>query len=283
MNGLRLLQMMVVVLSLTLAQAALAQSATATLTGSVTDERGAVIAGAKVTLTDIARAVQREVTTNNDGLFVVPQLAPSRYKIKVEQSGFATAEIAEVVLNVGEQSSVRIQLKVAQFGEVVTISGVSVIGDSATPVNVLSGRDPFGLGFTTVSQPDLVAGQPLYLENSSFAGGKRFNPAAFDGATPLAQGRQGTLGRNVLRGFGASPLDIALRRQFDLTERLHLQFRADAFNLFNQANFANPNGILTSAIFGRATQMLSNGLGGLSPLFQIGGPRSIQLALKLQF
>jgi len=154
---------------------------------------------------------------------------------------------------------------------------------SATPVNVLSGRDPFGLGFTTVARPDLVAGQPLYLEDASFAGGKRFNPAAFDSAKPLAKGRQGTLGRNVLRGFGASQLDIALRRQFKLTEQFNLQFRADAFNLFNHANFANPNGVLSSGNFGRATQMLASGLGGLSPLFQIGGPRSLQLALKLQF
>ncbi|MDX2034289.1 MAG: TonB-dependent receptor [Blastocatellia bacterium] len=154
---------------------------------------------------------------------------------------------------------------------------------SATPVNVLSGRDPFGLGFTTVARPDLVPGQPLYLESDSFAGGKRFNPAAFDAAAPIAQGRQGTLGRNVLRGFGASQLDLTLRRQFQLTERLNLQFRAEAFNLFNQANFANPTGIVTSGNFGRATQMLASGLGGLSPLFQIGGPRSIQLALKLQF
>ncbi|MGH9842681.1 MAG: TonB-dependent receptor domain-containing protein [Blastocatellia bacterium] len=154
---------------------------------------------------------------------------------------------------------------------------------SATPVTVLSGRDPFGLGFTTVSRPDLVAGQPLYLNDPSFAGGRRFNPAAFDGATPIAQGRQGTLGRNVLRGFSASQVDVALRRDFKLVEELKLQFRVDAFNLFNQANFANPTGILTSAIFGRATQMLSSGLGGLSPLYQIGGPRSLQLALKLQF
>ncbi|MGE0129208.1 MAG: TonB-dependent receptor [Blastocatellales bacterium] len=154
---------------------------------------------------------------------------------------------------------------------------------SATPINVMSGRDPFGLGFTTVSRPDLVSGQPLYLYDSSLAGGRRFNPAAFDGATPIAQGRQGTLGRNVLRGFAASQVDVALRRDFKLVESLNLQFRLDAFNLFNRANFANPTGILTSANFGRATQMLSSGLGGLSPLYQIGGPRSLQLALKLQF
>ena len=154
---------------------------------------------------------------------------------------------------------------------------------SATPVNVLTGRDPFGLGFTTVSRPDLVLGQPLYLNDPSLPGGRRFNPAAFDGNAPLAAGRQGTLGRNVLRGFSTSQVDIALRRDFKVTEHLKLQFRADTFNLFNQANFANPTGILTSANFGRATQMLGTGLGGLSPLYQIGGPRSIQLALKLQF
>lgn len=154
---------------------------------------------------------------------------------------------------------------------------------TATPVNVLTGRDPFGLGFTTVARPDLVPGVPLYINDSSLPGGRRFNAAAFDGATPLAAGRQGTLGRNVLRGFPVSQLDLSLRRQFNLTEKLNVQFRAEAFNLLNHPNFANPTGILTSAIFGRATQMLGSGLGGLSPLFQIGGPRSLQLALKFQF
>lgn len=163
--------------------------------------------------------------------------------------------------------------------------GVDAIvrGRSATPVNVLTGRDPFGLGFTTVARPDLVSGAPLYINDSALPGGRRFNPAAFDGATPLAAGRQGTLGRNVLRGFPAKQLDMSLRRQFKLTERTNIQFRADAFNLFNHPNFANPTGILTSATFGRSTQMLGTALGGLSPLYQIGGPRSIQLALKFQF
>lgn len=163
--------------------------------------------------------------------------------------------------------------------------GVDAIvrGRSATPVNVLTGRDPFGLGFTNVARPDLVPGVPLYINDSALPGGRRFNPAAFDGAAPLAAGRQGSLGRNVLRGFPAKQLDMSLRRQFKLTERTNIQFRADAFNLFNHPNFANPTGILTSATFGRSTQMLGTALGGLSPLYQIGGPRSIQLALKLQF
>ena len=139
------------------------------------------------------------------------------------------------------------------------------------------------LGLTNVSRPDLIAGVPLYLENSALPGGKRFNPAAFDGTTPLAQGRQGTLGRGTLRGFGLTQADLSIRRHFRLFEGLGLDFRADAFNIFNTPNFANPTGVMTSANFGRSTQILSSGLGGLNPLFQVGGPRSIQLALKLQF
>jgi hypothetical protein len=154
---------------------------------------------------------------------------------------------------------------------------------SATPVNVVTGRDSIGLGITTVSRPDLVAGVPLYLESELLPGGRRFNPAAFDAATPAAQRRQGTLGRNVLRGFPAVQADFSLRREFDLREGTALQLRMEAFNLFNHPNFYNPSGVLSSSNFGRATQMLGSGLSGLSPLFQIGGTRSIQVALKLLF
>jgi hypothetical protein len=154
---------------------------------------------------------------------------------------------------------------------------------TATPVTVVSGRDPLGLGLTNVARPDVVAGQPLYLYGDGFAGGKRFNPAAFDSATPLAQGRQGNLGRGALRGFGMTQLDLSVRRQFRLLEGLNLQFRADAFNILNTPNFANPTGTMTSGNFGRSTQTLGTALGGLNSQFQVGGPRSIQLALKLLF
>src|SRR5581483_5198981 len=129
-------------------------------------------------------------------------------------------------------------------------------------------------------------GQPLYLYGDGIPGGRRFNPAAFDAATPLAQSRQGTLGRGTLRGFNLSQVDLSLRRRFSLGERFGLDFRADAFNVFNTANFANPTGVMTSANFGRSVSILSTGLAGASgqnPLFVVGGPRSIQLALKLQF
>ena len=118
--------------------AVFAQSATATLTGTVTDETGAVVAGATITVTDSAKQLERQITTNSDGFFILPQLLPSHYKIKVQRTGFATAELPDVVLNVGDQSSIRIQLKVAQVGETVTITDAMVVSDSpavATLVN----------------------------------------------------------------------------------------------------------------------------------------------------
>jgi hypothetical protein len=154
---------------------------------------------------------------------------------------------------------------------------------TATPVTVVTNRDPLGLGLTNVARPDVRPGVPLYLYGEGYPGGKVFNPAAFDAATPLAQLRQGTLGRNVLRGFGLRQVDLSLRRQIRIRESLALQLRADLFNVLNTPNFANPTGILTSANFGRSTQMLNTALGGINSQFQVGGPRSIQLALKLVF
>ncbi|MBS1832530.1 MAG: hypothetical protein JST65_07455, partial [Acidobacteria bacterium] len=155
---------------------------------------------------------------------------------------------------------------------------------TALPVLVVTGRDALGLGITTVSRPDYVAGQPLYLFGDGYPGGRIFNRAAFDAATPQAPGRQGTLGRNVLRGFGLKQVDLSLRRKFRVTERVGLDLRADAFNLLNTPNFGNPSGVMTNTTFGQSTAILSTGVtGGQNPQFQIGGPRSIQLGLRLQF
>src|SRR5271166_5472176 len=79
------------------------------------------------------------------------------------------------------------------------------------------------------------------------------------------------------------------KRQFHFTERVQLRFRGEFFNIFNHPNFGPPTNSLTSPLFGQSTQTLASSLGsggangGFNPLYQIGGPRSIQLALKLVF
>jgi hypothetical protein len=142
---------------------------------------------------------------------------------------------------------------------------------------------------TGINQPtraDLVPGQPIWL-SGPYPGGKKLNFNAF--SIP-AQPRQGTLGRNSIAGFGLTQVDLSVARRFNFTERVGLQFRSDFFNVFNHPNFANPNNSLDSgpSSFGLATQMLNAGLTsgnglGLSPLYQIGGPRSVQFSMKIQF
>ena len=126
----------------------------------------------------------------------------------------------------------------------------------------------------------------LELHGEQYPGGKILNAAAF---TTVPPGEQGNLARNVLRGFGASQVDAALQRQFRVTDRVTLRFRAEFFNIFNQANFGSPVFDLSSPLFGRSTQTLASSLGsggangGFSPLYQIGGPRSIQFVARLEF
>jgi len=166
-----------------------------------------------------------------------------------------------------------------------------VTARSASPVDVTVFKN-IGFGNAgNVIRPDRVLNVPLYLFDSSLPGGKRFNPAAFLNPTAI---RQGTLGRNALRGFPLFQTDLAVRRQFKVTEKFNLQFKTEFFNVFNHPNFADPSGQLSvlgipQSAFGRSQSMLARGLGsggavgGFNPIYQIGGPRSIQLSLKAQF
>jgi Carboxypeptidase regulatory-like domain/TonB dependent receptor len=166
---------------------------------------------------------------------------------------------------------------------------------SSVPVNVFDSTFTNLLNASTEIRPDGIMGQAFYLFGSQYPGGKAFNAAAFqdppiDPNTGLPV-RQGNVPRNFLRGFGAAQWDFAVHRDFPIHESLKLQFRAEMFNVLNHPNFGQPVGDLGDpSEFGLSTQMLgqsltgpSLGAGGLNPLYQIGGPRSIQLALKLSF
>ena len=166
-----------------------------------------------------------------------------------------------------------------------------VVARSALPVNVVTGTTAFAV--SNALRPDIVPGVSFYVDDPMAAGGTRFNRAAFAAPPTDASGnplRQGTLGRNAFRGFAMSQVDLAVRRDIPVRGGIRIQLRAEAFNLFNQVNFGPPTNTLLSGLFGQPTRSLASiygggGItgGGLSPLYQVGGPRSIQLALRLQF
>jgi hypothetical protein len=179
---------------------------------------------------------------------------------------------------------------------------------SAPPVDVNYYNNYVFAGGQIAIRPDVAPEIPLYLYGPQYPGGKAFNNTAgavvggcSDGSLSIgpfcpppldpstgAPARQGDLGRDALRGFGVWQWDFAAHRDFPLGERLKLQFRAEFFNILNHPNFGAPDGNLSDSAFGLSTQTLAENLnsgdtGGLSPLYQLGGPRSVQFALKLTF
>jgi len=136
------------------------------------------------------------------------------------------------------------------------------------------------------SEVNLVAGRPLYLYGSRYPGGRAINggPAASNPAfvTPIGSD-PGNAPRNVVRGFGEGQINLAVRREVPLFDEVKLQFRAEAFNIFNHPNFGNVDPYLTDATFGTATQMLNQSLTTMASQYQQGGPRSMQFALKVLF
>ncbi len=178
---------------------------------------------------------------------------------------------------------------------------------SATPVDLTYGYlNQLHDGYYLDVRPDVVPGKPLYLSGtgcsilylSECPGGRGFNPAAFTSPPLDSNGlplREGDLGRNAMRAFGMAQWDFALHRDFPIHDAVKMQFRAEMFNVLNHPNFGPEQGNLGApgelySEFGVSTQMLGTSLangnvggGSLSPLYQVGGPRSIQLALKLTF
>jgi hypothetical protein len=153
---------------------------------------------------------------------------------------------------------------------------------TGVPVNIVGSEElnP-DTGEYLYYQPNLVSGQPLYVYGHAYPGGRAINYHAFATA---ATGIQGDAPRNVGRDFGAVQFDQAIRRDVPLHDRLHLQIRAEAFNVFNHPMFGSVYNYLAygPTLFGRAYNTL-NSLGNLNPLYQVGGPRSLQLSLKILF
>lgn len=141
---------------------------------------------------------------------------------------------------------------------------VSVL--SGEPVNVVSGRD-FSLTGVGFDRPNLVGDPVLNHSNKADMVAEYFNTDAFVANEP---GQYGNAGRNLFSGPGHSSTNISLTKAFPLPGTLgRLQFRAEAFNVFNQVNFGQPEARLINANFGR--------------ILTAGDPRIVQLALRWSF
>ena len=153
------------------------------------------------------------------------------------------------------------------------IGGVTTL-QSGMPANVTFGADRANIGITNQQRPDLVGAVPELNCQPNSAGA---TPAArrqlincYD-ASAFALPAQYTFGnspRNVLRGPNYKVTDLSLMKNIPLGKDVRFQIRAEVYNVFNRANFANPNTTFGSAAFGSITALAT---GATMRRVQVGG------------
>jgi len=96
---------------------------TASLTGTVRDSTGAVVAQATVVITSIATGSSRTLTTNSDGEYLAAALPPGRYDITVSAAGFRKYQAKDVTLRVAQNARIDVELKVGDVNSEITVQG----------------------------------------------------------------------------------------------------------------------------------------------------------------
>ncbi len=112
----------------------------ATINGQVTDSTGAIVTGATVVATNTSTNAERQVQTNDDGLFVITALTPGTYTVVVEQPNFKRYEATNVVLNARDRRPVNVVLEAGNVSEVVTVTSEQTsVQDGSTTQTLISG------------------------------------------------------------------------------------------------------------------------------------------------
>jgi hypothetical protein len=148
------------------------------------------------------------------------------------------------------------------------VGGVTTV-QSGTPVNVTLTGDPANIGIGGLQRPNLVGAVPG-LDCRPLANSREL-VSCFD-ASAFAEPAQYTFGnapRNVLRGPKSVVSDLSLMKNFPIGHGAQFQFRVELFNVFNNVNYGNPNGVFTSTSFGRISSA--------------GSMRQVQLGGKVIF
>ena len=115
----------VALFALSCASAVFAQRDLATLVGTVTDPSDAVVAGAKVTITETGTGQVYILSTGSSGDFVRPALKPSTYSVSVAAPGFKTAEQKDILLKAGERTGVNITLTIGDAGQTIEVAATA--------------------------------------------------------------------------------------------------------------------------------------------------------------
>jgi hypothetical protein len=174
--------LLVLFLSFFILPQARGQVAGATLSGTVTDSSGAVIAGAQVSIRDVNTGVTRTVTSSASGFYTAPNLQPATYEIITTAPGFATSVRSGLMLTVGAQQVSNITMQVGEVTQKVEVtteaptvelasSSISgLVNESTVRELPLNGRDWTQLA---TLQPGVTAMGSLQISSNNFQRGNR--------------------------------------------------------------------------------------------------------------
>jgi hypothetical protein len=135
-------KMLIVGLVIFVTQVAVQAQTTGSLSGTISDQNNALVAGATVTLLSNVAGAERSAVTDSNGAFDFQALLPGTYTLSVEAAGFKKAIAREIVVSVALASQVNVQLEVGLAGESVTVTAVQEVINTLSPslTNVINTR-----------------------------------------------------------------------------------------------------------------------------------------------
>src|SRR3989442_2661279 len=186
------LALFAVAVVLVLAGAAGAQVEQGTITGTVVDEAGAVVPGARVTATRVGTQVARDTTTNGKGYYALPYLAAGSYDVTAELAGFKRARVAVVTVRVGLTATVDLTLTVGSVQTEVTVNASMGQLELQSPAlgNVNGSRQMLELPIVGRNPYTLVGLAPGVMERGNSGTGPLVNGARSNSTAVMLDGAE---------------------------------------------------------------------------------------------
>jgi hypothetical protein len=259
------------------------QTNTGVITGIATDPAGAVIPGAKVTITDQSTGASLSFTTNGQGYFTTAPINPGTYTVVVTASGFQSQAQAGIVLRVQDRLNLNFKLQVGAVTQTVEVTNATptidtqtsslgqVISSTTITAMPLNGRNYLELAGLSVGVVNTSASAPT----DGLSGGST-GPLAVDFAS---DGSRGTLNNYILDGIDNNSNDnggIVIQTQPDALQEFKIQTSSYSAE-FGRSGGAVINAVTksgTNSYHGDAYEFLRNSVLNTRDFFQTTGPKA---------
>jgi len=204
------------------------QASQSAIQGAVSDQSGGVIAGANVTVTDVARGATRALATDSAGQYAANSVIPGTYTVRAEAKGFRTLEHSGVLVEVGQTIRVDLVLQPGEQTQTITVTGeVPVIDTTDAQMggtisnNLVNALPLNGRNFQRLLQlhPGVVTTIGSGTGNGDYTNGRRQGDDLFrvEGIATIAQtaGQSGVLNGSYRSGDSSSLLPLDAIQEFD--------------------------------------------------------------------